>query len=419
MMGRLQRRALAAVTVAALLVSGGDLWSQQRQPGTSSSAVETDQPIPRVDGHPSEGEIAAPSQTSRPNDQRRPGQIATFGPWEDPESGIHCVNAALEFLAASAGGEQPRNFPPVQFEERLAGSETSFVELQKAVQDAGLYASIVTGLNAASLRQARTPLLLHVAADGQLPNYNYCILFVGMNDGKARIIDGQRAIEDVSLASLLNRWDGIAMAISSQPVDLSSLRWAGVIPFTVMLVVTCTCLMFAESLVSWCRKPTGDRARRLFKSQRLLQPFAVLFVAIIVAIGAECVGTAGLLQNPDDVSHTFLEYDKRKWPHRSLVQLKELMRSEDVLIVDARFRGSYDRGRINGAINIPVNMPFAERQRIVAKVPRSQQIVVYSDSCHSPFHDKIAAWLTRVGFTDISIYLSGWEEWKDNAQEYN
>jgi len=104
-----------------------------------------------------------------------------------PYCGLYCVYGALHAI----GKDVP--FETILRPRYISSRRGSSVEeLQQAVIDAGAHAVALADLGAESLRAARHPMILHVATDGQLKQYDHWVLFCGMEKGNARLLDAPK-----------------------------------------------------------------------------------------------------------------------------------------------------------------------------------------------------------------------------------
>ena len=96
----------------------------------------------------------------------------------------------------------------------------------------------------------------------------------------------------------------------------------------------------------------------------------------------------------------------------SVQQMNDLLKSEDVQLIDVRTPEEFSSGHINGAENVTYDADFAEK---LAKLDKSQPIAVY---CNKGGRSaKSAALLKEAGFKEIYDLDGGLSAWiKDNQQ---
>jgi|Deesub1362A_J573_1020465.scaffolds.fasta_scaffold10010_3 rhodanese-related sulfurtransferase len=107
----------------------------------------------------------------------------------------------------------------------------------------------------------------------------------------------------------------------------------------------------------------------------------------------------------------------KKYPEIRLLKLKELlklMKSEDLLLIDARDMDFYIDGHIKGAVNVPyqdfVLNPFNYIE--IFERNKNKKIVIYCDGGFCELSFKLAKALIENGIKGISIYIGGYNEWE-------
>ena len=125
--------------------------------------------------------------------------------------GLYCVYAALHAY------EKRIEFPTllkVKYIGEMSGS--SIQELSLAATDNGLQALAMSGLSRANLVAAQSPIILHVSTPDSPGYYNHWILFLGMENGLAKVVDAPHKPELIPVADVLARWDGVGLYVSDQ-----------------------------------------------------------------------------------------------------------------------------------------------------------------------------------------------------------
>lgn len=98
----------------------------------------------------------------------------------------------------------------------------------------------------------------------------------------------------------------------------------------------------------------------------------------------------------------------------TLQQMKKLLAKPNIIIIDARSNEEFEKGHINGAINI-----FAYEEDLgkyfqnLTQVPmeKGKIIVVYCEGGTCDASHKVATDLIRLGLKNVFVYTGGWEEW--------
>lgn len=99
----------------------------------------------------------------------------------------------------------------------------------------------------------------------------------------------------------------------------------------------------------------------------------------------------------------------------SLNDFRTAVEDHHALILDARPAVFFERGHVPGALNLSRD-DFANDYRRLAsalKAAQSKPIIVYCSggACHDS--RLVANALLSLGFSDVSIYTGGWEEWSE------
>ncbi len=92
-------------------------------------------------------------------------------------------------------------------------------------------------------------------------------------------------------------------------------------------------------------------------------------------------------------------------------ELNKLMSSgEDYAIIEALPKSEYDHGHIPGALSMPLETLAAEAPKQLTD--KSLKIVTYCASADCAASTKAAEILEGLGYTDVSDYVGGKEDWK-------
>jgi len=83
----------------------------------------------------------------------------------------------------------------------------------------------------------------------------------------------------------------------------------------------------------------------------------------------------------------------------------------DTVFIDARLARDFKAGHLEGAISVPVNADDEERQKATVNIAKDARIVLYCQSAGCRFAEIVAIKLMDDGFSNISIFRVGWNEW--------
>jgi len=102
-------------------------------------------------------------------------------------------------------------------------------------------------------------------------------------------------------------------------------------------------------------------------------------------------------------------------PHQPLeLQLNEAyeyFQHRSAIFIDARTSLEYNEGHIPQAVSIPLQS-FDYQTPILVDFPMNQMMITYceGESCSESID--LAMHLNEIGFTNVCIYIGGWEEWQ-------
>ena len=293
-----------------------------------------------------------------------PGAYGADGPY----CGIYAVYGAASALSARVEFD---SLVDSRFVSSRAGSTTN--DLVNAAKHLGVKAMPLSGLGSASLRESRDPLVLHIASFGQLEVYNHWLLFLGMENGKARTVDGTGSVHLMEVGELLARWDGVAVAVfrTMEPqtrfgsVELAACGW--------WLLVVCVTIAYVTHAV---------QRMSLFVSRPTFIPVMVLGISTVVLVTArEIRSERSLLRNPDFVRFINVAEGLKHIPDISFDEMKAFSDGrKEGTIFDVRYSGDMNYGHIPGAMGLPVDSTQEQVAAAVWKLPREQTIVLYCQS---------------------------------------
>ena len=317
--------------------------------------------------------------------------------------GIYCAYAAM-----NGYGKQVDfvSLLKTKYVGTMFGS--SIQELEAAVTDNGLYALPMMGLSRANLNSARTPIVLHVSRPEAPGYFGHWILFLGMEDGKAKILDVPHRTELVPVADILARWDGVGLYISEQPLSPwwlkveSLLTGENVAVFAGLLVLTAILQRLAG------RRRSGGVISR---SAWVMVP-SLLFAAGLLSLAWHFLSHDGYARNKVALRTVIQQHIPSFLPKLGVAEMQKALSDEKVVIVDARYPLDFEAGHLPGAINVPVFTTQAERRRLLGDVPKDAKIVVYCQSESCQFDEALGSALVAEGIENVSLFPGGWMQWE-------
>lgn len=343
-----------------------------------------------------------PVVSAQINSGRDKGDSANTGPL----CGVNCLYAAGRVLGKSVDYE---SLLDVKYVGSRRGS--SIQELVAGLKDIGLHASPMVGLDASALRSSRHPVILHVSRSRHGRTFDHWVLYLGIEQDKARILDPPNEMELLTFAELLSMWDGVGVIVADEPISLLPYQLASM---NIVLSLFCMAIFFRLMGARLESKRPEPLARHLVNS--MLQGVIVLAISIGVAVIWHFMGSEGLLSNRQAVANVNTAHFARTLPEVTFDEMKEMLSSGSALIVDARPRTVYLRGHIPTSINIPIDASGAAVREIMKETPQSERIVIYCQSKQCPWDEEIGSELVWNGYRNVVTYSGGWEEWMSKVE---
>jgi rhodanese-related sulfurtransferase len=142
----------------------------------------------------------------------------------------------------------------------------------------------------------------------------------------------------------------------------------------------------------------------------MLQKLSLLFISILLSIS---IVSAGNLQEKTTAIKN--EYNS-KYPDIEISELKKLMASKSVTILDANGSDSYTDGHLPGAIEFN-----SENKEFSSLLPsdKNAQIVVYCGSKRCTAWWRAADWASQNGYNNVKHLSAGKKGWKKAGEKLN
>lgn len=309
--------------------------------------------------------------------------------------GIYCVYCALKSVGVDC---QFNDFLSSKYVTSSAGS--SLTDLQAAVESKGAFAEARSGLTAADLVESPCPVVLHVADERRIGIYNHWVLYLGTENGMARIVDAPHQLELLPYAELLARWDSIGLFISKEPIATGSIKARQVLSTSLLIGAA-----GGLALLGYRRGPVRTR---------LAMPLQVLAICggALVASGMyHLLVPTGLLRNATAVELVQQSHLPIELPEVSEVALASSEGSKRPTIVDARFEDAFEQGHVPGALNIPLHASRVERLALLQNVVKDDEIVIYCETSQCPYAELVGRSLVVDGYKNVRLYREGWRTW--------
>ena len=293
-----------------------------------------------------------------------------------------------------------------------SASGSTLSDLLQAVQDHHAYGQIVENLSVADLHHLHCPAILHVKNEYDAPDYNHFLLCVPLSGGQLGLYDPPAALTRTAGHELAPVWDGAALLVAAQPIDLVPMRrWAvGRIAFVAVVVL----LALGISLLIRMRTRRGEAPPR-FRLQPVSQCGLAFGIAVALGSGYHLLAPEGFRAQRPAVAAITAAAAPDSAPRVDRAEARDLWQ-QGVLFVDARHTEDYQQDHIANAISIPPEASRQQRAGALAGRPEHAPLVVYCQSPSCGLARLLARRLGRDGFDNIRVFAGGWTQWQGPTQ---
>ncbi len=315
-----------------------------------------------------------------------------------PNCGVYCAMAALRAL----GLEAPYGvLVSPQYVSSLEGS--SMADLILAVKDHGAFPLPLRGLTPSGLVALETPCILHVRRDGTTEAHAHWVLFLGMEDGKAKLFNPPHGEELLPLAELLYLWDGQGIAVFAQKPS-QTISWK-----VKIVQILDSVQMLALAFLGICLGflPWPQRLPLSTYSGFGLRLGLVTLLCLLLQLP---FSQASLQDRWKLYASISLAREKQSFDSISAMELQNRLNDPQMVLVDARIASNFQVAHLPGAYSLPIDCGPG-MVRTVANQIGNKTIVVYCQSDGCDWSEVIAKSLSLRGVGPIHIYRGGIEEW--------
>jgi rhodanese-related sulfurtransferase len=324
-----------------------------------------------------------------------------------PHCGLYCLYSILKLSGQEVDF---RELVKPEYYGRLMGS--SLAELNQGAEDYGLYAGVVTRLSKRALRDCPYWAILHVRRSPEAKEYDHYQLFLGTENGRAKLFNPPEGVKLVSFSDLAPLWDGYALFVSPRPFNVDAIFTADRQRLLLYAGVGCLILVAAHLGRRVWLAFVGRLSRRWALGLTAGQAGLLALGAVFCGGFYHFVNDEGLLANAGATASFQKAYQGGFIPRISHQKARALLGTGTVFI-DARLAADYERGHLDGAISVPVDANDTLRQKRTSALPKNSRIVLYCQSAGCKFAERVAVRLLDDGFTNLAIFKGGWTEWTE------
>jgi len=321
-----------------------------------------------------------------------------------PYCGLYCVYTALGLADM---GVDFRELVKPEYIGRRKGS--SMVELKRVAEDHGLYIVAADKLSSRELRICHYPVILHVKSVLESQEYNHYELFLGTDNGKAKLFNPPGPLERVSFQDLIPRWNGNGLIVSPEPIDHASIFGPSRKRLIMYVAAAIAVILALHRAKRWLPEAMLNSRGKLF-GLSIGQGAVFAIVALLCGMLYHFANDAGLLANTDATAAIQQAHAGNFIPKIGEGKVHKLL-SSGAVFIDARFARDYKAGHLKGAISLPVDANDVERQKVTADISKDSRIVMYCQSSACKYAEIVAIKLIKNDYSNISIFRGGWAEW--------
>ena len=310
-----------------------------------------------------------------------------------PSCGVY---AACRALCIEGIDATPCEFMTTEFISGVGGSSPK--DLVKLVDRSGGVAFPMNKLSKLDVMLSGKPLIANIRSDVSAPSYDHWVC-VFADGNQLLVFDGANGPAKMSTSEFLALWSGFGIFVSGakgEPVSLVVYCWRFAV-FGLIIGALWLVWSFAQSASNirsyWLRFSTG---------------VLVLAVTGVVLFGSPFDWSKGLRL-------ATAPYSSVDWETVGLTELIEISANDNVVLISAQPAKDFERGKIDGAINIPHDVSSILLSDMLSDAERSTPIVVYCLSAKCSWDEILANKLSNIGFENIRVGDVGLHEYQQFA----
>jgi rhodanese-related sulfurtransferase len=330
---------------------------------------------------------------------------AKRGSASHPHCGVYCLYTIMKLA-----GQQVDFLDLVKPEYIGSSKGSSFAELKKAAEDHKMHAEAVGKMTGSELRGCPYPVILHVKFDSKSKKYDHFELFLGEEEGKAKLFDPPLLPRLVPFHELASRWNGKGLVVSATPIDTGVIFAGARIRFMIYAALIAITVLAIRRVRQRLLSSTAKINWHVRLGYSAAQTIGLLVLTFLLGMTYNFVNEEGLLSQINSTTSIQQAHYSNFIPKVTKGKIEELL-DTDAVFVDARLARDFEVGHLQGAINVPVDSNDTKRRQIMAYIDKNSRIILYCQSDRCRFAEEVALKLLTEGYSNLSIFKGGWNEW--------
>ncbi len=159
----------------------------------------------------------------------------------------------------------------------------------------------------------------------------------------------------------------------------------------------------------------------IFKSQAMQikqaiwQIPAILALSVVLGLGVNHFRAGGIALVREGNQKPAMPSAPGDPPDISIERAARLHQKDAAVFIDARPQSAYRAGHIQGALNVPWHKAEEMFVEVAPDIPMEKPVITYCDGASCHLSDKLAEFLSELGFEDVFVLPNGWSRWKENG----
>lgn len=322
--------------------------------------------------------------------------------------GISSMYGAVSAIYKAAGKPPPCTFADLISEKFVSSSKGSTnADLEGVASFCHLKAETISSRGWNTLANATGPLVLHTYPRGAPGKFSHWLLFLGIEDSNAIVIDGEGGKTLLTKSDLLSRWDGIAIVVHSldfAPVNSISVE---IVPILGAISLVGGLILLVSYVVQIRRVGNSIYGNMVAFWTIIGGTYLIFFVVN----GSTAVA-------PAIANGIAIELGVAKVATISAEEVRATIEAGTSTLIDCRYVRDSTKRRLPNALCMPVNCSLSKIHRETDSWPRSTKLVFYCQSEGCGFADAMCSEFVRMGFNDVRIFREGVVGWENAKYEF-